>query len=222
MVMRDEQLAARTRELFRRYGLELQVDVYQGAAATPDAVLFIRFADLVIAGPVAAFLAAIAAAAGKDAYRELKRIISELRGEYGQPAHVVVIRDHDRQAAVLLEDNLPDQALKELFELELEQFVGADPLTWDRQGQRWRARPFPQRRTDVVGWFRPAASVAKSWHLTRNAAERPLRTLCGTPMDDVATSDKGPWGADGGPCYQCLNAVSELPRPEDPHIHEGP
>lgn len=188
-VLYDEVLAEETRKVFSRYGLPVEVNV-TAAMADPNVVLYVNLADLVIIGPVSAFLGAFAGAAGKDAYAHLKRFLSEWRGRGGRRIHRVRISDRDNRIGVLLSDDLPDEALQALFDLDLQQFVDQDPATWDPQTRQWRPRPYPERRSDVLGWFASGSEADTStvWHLTRDASKNPLAALCGTEINRPSLS----------------------------------
>src|SRR2546425_13194882 len=86
VVVMHDAVAEDTKKLFARHGIPVDFAV---ARPIPDwnTVLQIDLPSLVIVGPIAAFLAAFAGAAGRDAYERLKAFLRDprtTRGDLGE------------------------------------------------------------------------------------------------------------------------------------------
>lgn len=89
--------------------------------------------------PVGAFLTALVGKLAEDAYTGLKQVVHSIcrRGEH-EPPRPLVLRDTATGVRLILEADLPEQAYRQLFELDLAQFpVG--PVHYDHHTGRWRS-----------------------------------------------------------------------------------
>jgi hypothetical protein len=119
---------------------------------------------VLIAIPPAAFLQAFFSEAGKDAWKRLKRLLEDLkvaRGGGAAGSGQIILRRHrpipddiepDQRVAVLmgwigprdteteliLSPDMPDEALRTLFELELNKHRGGY-IFWDDARREWRS-----------------------------------------------------------------------------------
>ncbi|HST70380.1 MAG TPA: hypothetical protein VLI94_12075 [Solirubrobacterales bacterium] len=127
-------------EIFRREGFDgpISADVERRSLGEIPFVIYVSIS-------VTAFLTAFAAAAGKDAYDNLKRFIRDIRSARdGHDGSIVVEdrEDHQDSTVLVLSADLPDEAFEALRALDLEAMKGAY-LVWDRDGDK--------------GWYDPMA-----------------------------------------------------------------
>jgi len=91
--------------------------------------------------PATAFFSAMAAAAGKDAYRALKGIIGAVwavRKRCSGPRGDVILRDEDTGTWIMLEPDLPEEAYEKLAGLDPTRFR-AGSLRYDWELGEWRS-----------------------------------------------------------------------------------
>lgn len=92
-----------------------------------------------------AFLAAIGTRLGNDAYHGLTRVIRQAMDR--RPAEedtrcLIVARDRDSGIEIILEPDLPAEALRQLSKLTE---PARGPVRWDRRARRWRSPTDRQR-----------------------------------------------------------------------------
>jgi hypothetical protein len=206
-VMHDEAKAANTRAVFARHGIPVRVDM---VGAIPDfgTLLQIDLPSLVIVGPIAAFLAAFAGAAGKDAYVRLKAFLQDVRKTRGD--RVVLVSDGTDRFGIVLTDDLPDEALQALFGLDVREFANRGTSGWDRVEHRWQPGWAPTNREDVVGWFavRMPDGRPTPWHLSAAPVTDPVRTLCGADVGTSPEYSETPFREMRfPPCWRCVEAA---------------
>ena len=116
---------------FRRAGFRPRIETYRyHAAAVTDWVITVT-----VATPVIAFFQSFGSELGKDAYIELKRWFREVRDRGPGKGSIVVRGTRYGGPDVLLDSDLPDEALQALTEerdLGTSEFVG-----WDREQHAW-------------------------------------------------------------------------------------
>jgi hypothetical protein len=98
---------------------------------------------VMITAPAAAFFTAIAAAAGKDAYRVTKNLVWEVwtsRARGSGSRGDVILRDEDTGVWIALESDLPTEAYEKLAGLDLTRFETDrfGYLKYDRERGEWR------------------------------------------------------------------------------------
>jgi hypothetical protein len=213
VVVMHDGVAEDTKKLFARHGIPVDVEV---ARPFPDwnTVLQIDIPSLVIVGPIAAFLAAFAGAAGRDAYDRLKAFLRDARKTRGD--RVVLVSDGAERMGIVLTDELPDDALRALFEIDLREFAGRGTAGWDDEERRWLPGWAPTRRADIVGWFtaRKPDGAAAPWHLTADARADPVRAVCGADLGSSPESADNPFRGQGG--WACMDCVVEAERSRRP------
>jgi len=129
----DDEVDA-VREVFTTAGLHVDTSYRYGRKAVGE------LPWIVLILPAGAFLTALGAAAGKDAYDVLKRLVRDIwsvRKRFSGPQGHVLLRDDDTRVEVILEPDLPDEAYKKLCSLDLSSFK-TGPLRYDRQVGEWR------------------------------------------------------------------------------------
>jgi hypothetical protein len=90
--------------------------------------------------PAGLFLSGFLNAAGKDAYEQLKRLVSRLyeaRATARVPRGGVTIIDGDTREWIQVKDNLPARAWQRLFEMKIER-TESGVLAWDPSTETWR------------------------------------------------------------------------------------
>lgn len=212
VVLHDEARAADIRAVFARHGIPVRVDV-AGAIPDFDQLLSIDVPSLVIAGPVAAFLSAFAAAAGKDAYARVKAFLKDIRKTRGD--RVVMVSDGTERFGIVLTDDLPDEALVALFEVDLREFAGRGTTGWDREARRWQPGWKPTRRSDVVGWFAERSPDGRPmpWHLSAAPPANPVRSMCGIDLGGSPEHVENPFRQMRfPPCWPCVEAAGPATR----------
>jgi hypothetical protein len=133
---------------FRRAGFQPRLETHSySAAAVTDWVITVT-----VATPVIAFFQSFGAELGKDAYGQLKQWFQQVR-DGGPGKGSIVVRDSRYGTNVILDSELPDEALQALAEerhLGTSEYVG-----WDREGQAWvPVTPSSEVRWKIDG-FRP-------------------------------------------------------------------
>jgi len=98
---------------------------------------------VMITAPAAAFFTAIAAAAGKDAYRVAKSLVREVwavRTKSSGQRGDVILHDKDTGVWIALEPDLPAEAYEKLASLDLTRFETdrSGYLKYDRERGEWR------------------------------------------------------------------------------------
>jgi hypothetical protein len=129
-VTKDDIPAAEA--IFKRNGLDARLLPYLpptggGGGASGTLVM-------VATAPVAAFFGAMAAEAGKDAWKRLKQVIDELKG-LAKDGSKVNVHLSLPERLVFVPSDLPDAAYKELVAIVAAGETG--PLHWDSESQAW-------------------------------------------------------------------------------------
>lgn len=115
-----------------------------GAPAVVKAAIARRSADLLpwamlIKAPLTAFLTALAAKAGSDAWDALRAFVAKVYAERrrsGRPEGAIQFEDEDGQRTVILTDGVPDAGYEQLAEGELPE---TGYFVWDEDTSSWRA-----------------------------------------------------------------------------------
>ena len=212
VVVMDQSLVADMKSVFDRHRVPVQVHV---GHPFPDlgGILQIDIPTLTIWGPITAFLGAFAAAAGKDAYEGLKAFLKDLRKARGD--RVVLVSDGKQRLGLVLKDDLPDEALRALFEVDFTELAGRGVTGWDEATQRWQPGWMPKRRADIRGWFTVPAPDGRQvpWHLSPEPPPDPVRALCGADLGHDPVFDEDPFREMRfPPCWDCVSAA-ERSRP---------
>jgi hypothetical protein len=174
-----------------------------------DSILEIA-ASLVIIGAAREFFKAFMAKAGESAFSELQGFLSDLQNKTSPSQkrwrETVLIRDRETQVGILLTADLPENALKLVLRMNLNETPGSPKtaLAWDTPTQSWRPQPYPAKRTDVFGWYGGPPMdpyLYPLWHLTQQPETSPIVTLCKQSLTDP------PFRVtlgDGGQCQRCM------------------
>ena len=95
---------------------------------------------IILLGPVAvffsAFLTGFGQEAGRDTYQGLRRLISRLCRARRSTNGSVSLSDKDTRTEIVLVDDLPEEAYRQLAEKSLEELKGGY-WTWDPKLGRW-------------------------------------------------------------------------------------
>jgi hypothetical protein len=128
----ETEIAA-VKEAFAGSGIEAEVSAsFLGLSA--DLVPWHLTVGLIVY-PLGAFITAVAAAAGEDAWRSLKRLVSNLyEARRGKGKSDGVIHLEAPGIRVELDDDLPDEAYQALARGDLSDGLYA----WDRERGEWR------------------------------------------------------------------------------------
>jgi hypothetical protein len=116
---------------FRRLGFVTEVRTrlpHRG----PDEITWLMLAAL----PLQAFLSGIGAEAVKDVYARAKRLTTA--GKKARNDVPLVLQDAETELKVILEADLPPEAIRQLVGLDLGAFR-TGPLHYDRAGKKWRS-----------------------------------------------------------------------------------
>lgn len=97
--------------------------------------------------PLAAFFAALGAEAGKDAWRKLKGLVTDLRSPpQGADVEIVYVMVRPGSRRIVLPEDLPDEAYRELIRI-VAAGEESEGLWWDAEQERWSRRyPGSRRR----------------------------------------------------------------------------
>jgi hypothetical protein len=98
----------------------------------PDELTWLMLAAL----PLQAFLSGIGAEAVKDVYAKAKQLITS--GKKANGAVPLVLQDTETELQVILEADLPAEAIRQLVGLDLRAYR-AGPLHYDRDRKKWRS-----------------------------------------------------------------------------------
>jgi hypothetical protein len=91
--------------------------------------------------PLQAFVGALASRFAEDAYKGLKRLVSQTLGGHSEapgPEQVLVLQDPVSRLQVVLEADLPTEAYQQLVSVDFSA-VRRGPLHYDRQRHAWRS-----------------------------------------------------------------------------------
>ena len=95
---------------------------------------------IILLAPVAVFLSAflkgIGQEAGRDTYHGLRQLISRLFGARRNANGSVSLSDEDTRTEIVLVDDLPEEAYRQLADKSLEELKGGY-WTWDPKLGRW-------------------------------------------------------------------------------------
>ena len=83
-----------------------------------------------------AFLKGAGQEAGRDAYQALRKFISQLYDARRDRNGSVVVRDSETFTHIVLQDDLPEEAYKQLAQIDQEQLEGGY-WVWDFEQCRW-------------------------------------------------------------------------------------
>jgi hypothetical protein len=89
----------------------------------------------------AALAGGLLAAPGGDAWLALKRLVSKLSKTQKNPHCLVVLNDPDTNTRIKLEPDLPDEAYKQILEIESPKASVLLVLRWDQDQRQWVAAP---------------------------------------------------------------------------------
>ncbi|GAA4232491.1 hypothetical protein GCM10022254_32500 [Actinomadura meridiana] len=132
----DTDLAAGLEAEFRRIGFATERRT-RHAHRGPDEITWLMLAAL----PLHAFLSSISSEVAGDLYAKAKTLATAGKKGAGSNGRVpLILQDAESGLKVILEADLPPEAISQLIGLEL----GAHetgPLRYDRAGQRWRPEP---------------------------------------------------------------------------------
>jgi hypothetical protein len=137
-VLLDSDLPAdRTRALLqelRRVGV-----LPRARVAAPRRALGVAWLALVSL-PLGAFLSGLGGKLAEDAYNGLKRLVRTVCGRDDEdgPPRPLVLRDTASGLRIVLDADLPGEAYRQLFELDLAQFP-AGHVHYDHHTGRWRS-----------------------------------------------------------------------------------
>ena len=96
---------------------------------------------VILLDPVAilfsAFLKGAGQEAGRDAYKRLKSLVSRLYNARRNRNGSVTVEDFETSTYIVLSDDLPEEAYRQLAELGLEQLKGGY-WVWDYERNQWR------------------------------------------------------------------------------------
>lgn len=146
----DEELHE-VRQAFAEARLNASVRaVLEFKSAESDAI-----SALLIVGPLMAFLAAFAKAAGDDAYRNLKEFVKRAGGRRNRPGTGVWLQDNSEKGIDIgFGPELSDEAYRELFELDLSEAPEHCIVRYEEDAGDWmfvfERRPVPRKRRDVA------------------------------------------------------------------------
>lgn len=129
----DEEVDA-VREAFATAGIHADTSYRYGRKGVGEFPWIV-----LILAPATAFLSGLGAAAGKDAYDVLKRLLRDIwsiRKRLSGPQGHVSLRDTDTRIEVILEPDLPHEAYEKLLGLDLSSFKWG-PLRYDRELGEW-------------------------------------------------------------------------------------
>lgn len=100
---------------------------------------------LMISVPTTAFFTALAAEAGKDAYKVLKRLVGRIHDARtaagtaaGWTTNSVAIVEEETSTWILLPPELPEEAWRALSEVSLKELPSDPVLRWDPRTRQWR------------------------------------------------------------------------------------
>ena len=99
---------------------------------------------VMVSVPLTAFLTAFAAAAGKDAYSGLKKLVRTVwdkRTTTSGPRGSFVIIDSESRIWVHLDPDIPADAYRSLAQLDLDSFQGLRVLKYDAKTKEWKELP---------------------------------------------------------------------------------
>lgn len=129
----DADLTAGLADEFRRSGFVTEVRTrlpHRG----PDQITWLMLAAL----PLQAFLSGIGAEAVKDVYAKAKRLATAGRKATSEAKVPLVLQDAESELKVILEADLPPEAISQLVDLDLGAYrIG--PLHYDRTRRTWRS-----------------------------------------------------------------------------------
>ncbi len=90
--------------------------------------------------PIAAFLAAFLAGAGqdagRDAYQSIRRLVSRLYAARRDRNGSIVVMDDDTLTHIVLQPDLPEEAYRQLAQMDPEQLKGGH-WVWDKERNHW-------------------------------------------------------------------------------------
>ena len=99
---------------------------------------------VMVSVPLTAFLTAFAAAAGKDAYGRLKKLVSTIWAKRtktsGSSCNFTIV-DSKSGVWVLLDSDIPSDAYSALAKLDLDSLQGPGVLKYDKDEKRWVQLP---------------------------------------------------------------------------------
>jgi hypothetical protein len=137
-----ENDAAHLRDAFREAGLDANVSdgyIRLSAGDLPPVTFVVEPVKVVLT----AIAAGAAAAAGKDVYELLKRVVRAsllrpTRSPTRLPGSALLFQDRTSGFEIFFDGDEPDEAFVELFALDLdEEFAGAGVIAWNRNSQTW-------------------------------------------------------------------------------------
>jgi len=99
---------------------------------------------VMVSAPLTAFLTAFAAAAGKDAYEGLKKLVHSIwakRTTTSGTSGSFIIIDSKSGIWVFLDPDIPDDAYSALTKLDLDSLQGLGVLKYDKDEKRWTELP---------------------------------------------------------------------------------
>lgn len=99
---------------------------------------------VMVSAPLTAFLTAFAAAAGKESYEGLKKLVRTIwakRTKTSGPSGSFTIVDSKSGVWVLLDPDIPDDAYSALTKLDFDSLQGPGVLKYDKDEKRWVQLP---------------------------------------------------------------------------------
>ncbi len=100
---------------------------------------------LMISVPATAFFTALAAEAGKDAYKILKRLVGRIHERRtatataaGWTTDSVAVVERETNTWILMPPELPEEAWRALSEFSLKELPSDSVLRWDPKTGQWR------------------------------------------------------------------------------------
>jgi hypothetical protein len=147
---------------FRSYGFEVDVDNSIAYFIGPETHVEIPAAT-VITLAASAFITTLAVEFGKDAYKKLKELVAAIHRDRPIKKGRVEIGEWDsHNFAVILRTDLPDDAYRHLFELDLRDYLDGS-LSWDdNKGAVSRSHPRSSPTSRVVSTSRTLSPVFRS------------------------------------------------------------
>jgi hypothetical protein len=89
--------------------------------------------------PLTAFLTALGAEAGKEAFQRLKKLVKDIhaaRSASKLPPGNILLEDNSTHIQIVLSLNLPDEAYEKLLQLDPSAFRQG-PIHYDTERRRW-------------------------------------------------------------------------------------
>lgn len=118
---------------FRRFGFVTEVRTRHSHRG-PDEITWLMLAAL----PLQAFLSGVGAEMVKDVYTKAKQLRPSGKKAKSDGLVPLVLQDAESELKVILEADLPPEAIRQLVELDLGAYR-TGPLHYDRTRKKWRS-----------------------------------------------------------------------------------